>query len=328
MDPTISSQNSIATPCSAASEKAWINWLSNQKVKLPAFWKLGIGDDAAIFAPNQNEELVISTDMLLDGACFILAEAGPKAVGRKSLAVNLSDMAAMAAKPVGCFFSVALPKTGSQDLAREIALGLLGLAEKFDCPLVGGDTNTWNGPLALSITVLGTVEKGKAIRRSGAKPGDWLFVTGPLGGSILGHHLHFTPRVVEAIQLNKLVNIHAMMDISDGLARDTRTLCEASHCGGIIISELIPIRPEACLLEKIKTMGIRGETPLEHALGDGEDYELLFAVSPEDGQKLLNTQPLAGITLHRIGECTPNGFFLEEKGIQTELPTSGWQHNL
>lgn len=329
MDPLENPHLQSCQPAaSIQSERAWIDWLAKQGSPHLKNWSLGIGDDAAIFTPNADEELVISTDMLLDGACFILKEAGPRIVGRKALAVNLSDMAAMAAKPIGCLLSLALPKTGNQEIAREIAGGLMDLANGFKCPLIGGDTNSWNGPLAISVTILGTVKKGHAIRRSGAQHGDWLFVTGPLGGSILGHHLHFIPRVEEALHLARLVNIHAMMDISDGLARDTRTLCEASNCGAILFDSSIPIRPEAYLQDQIQKYGIRGTTPLEHALGDGEDYELLFAVSSEDGKNILKNQPLPGITLHKVGECTGSGFSLLTNGSVQELPNLGWQHTL
>ena len=316
----------IPIPNSLATEQDLIRWLGTLPRPDPRVWPQGIGDDAAILLPDPGEDLVVSTDMLLDGACFLLDQAGAKRVGRKSLAVNLSDLAAMAARPLGCFLSLALPKGGDCLLARELISGLTEMGEEFDCPLIGGDTNSWPGPLAISVTVIGAVQKGRAILRSGARPGDWLMVTGLLGGSILGHHLDFKPRVQEARKLAESFEIHAMMDISDGLAKDTRTLCTASGCGAVLVTELLPLSPESHQLESISALGIQGKTPEEHALGDGEDYELLFTVSPEVGKSLLQEQPLGAVLISQIGECVSQGFWLEAKGTRSPLPETGWQH--
>lgn len=315
-------------PNSLSTENDLIRWLSSFPKPDPNLWPLGIGDDAAILLPTSGEDLVISTDMLLEGACFLLDQAGPKRVGRKALAVNLSDLAAMAARPLGCFLSLALPKRNSGPLARDLIAGLTELGERFNCPLVGGDTNSWNGAIAISVTVIGAVPKGQAVRRSGAMPGDWLMVTGLLGGSILGHHLDFTPRIVEARKLTDCVSIHAMMDISDGLAKDTRTLAMGSGCGAVLFSEKIPLSPESYQQEAIAALGIQGKNPVEHALGDGEDYELLFAVSPAEGKSLLEKQPLDGVLITKIGECVSQGFWLDTEGKRGPLPELGWQHSL
>jgi thiamine-monophosphate kinase len=317
-----------ALPPKISSEQDLVAWLSQLPKPNPTVWPLGIGDDAAILAPSTDEEIVISTDMLLEGSCFLLEQAGARRVGRKSLAVNLSDLAAMAARPLGCFLSLALPKNGGGIIAHELIGGLMDLGNQFDCPLIGGDTNSWKGPLAISVTVVGAAAKGGAIQRSGARPGDWLMVTGSLGGSILGHHLDFVPRVHEARNIARSVHINAMIDISDGLARDTSTLCAASNCGAVLHLENIPVSQHAHELQAIASWGIPGKTPLEHALGDGEDYELLFAVSPADGHALLKNQPLAGTLLSKVGECIPQGFWLESEGKRTPLPVCGWQHAL
>lgn len=318
----------IPLPNSLSTEQDLIRWLGTIPKPDPNLWPVGIGDDAAVLLPAPGEDLVISTDMLLEGACFLLDKAGAKRVGRKSLAVNLSDLAAMAARPLGCFLSLALPKVGGGPLARDLISGLTELGEQFECPLIGGDTNSWAGALAISVTVIGAVPTGRAVRRSGAKPGDWLMVTGLLGGSILGHHLDFTPRVREARQLTESVAIHAMMDISDGLARDTRTLCTSSGCGAVLVTEQLPLSPESHQLEAITALGIQGKTPQEHALGDGEDYELLFALSPEDGKFLLQNQPLGGVSITKVGECVSDGFWLQTNGKRNLLPELGWQHTL
>ena len=132
----------------------------------------------------------------------MLAEAGPRRVGRKAMAVNLSDIAAMAGRPVAAVVSVGLPRRGGRALAEELYHGLREVADAFDTPIVGGDTNSWDGPLVITVTLLGEATARGAVRRNGARPGDWLLATGPLGGSILGKHLDFTPRVREALQLH------------------------------------------------------------------------------------------------------------------------------
>src|SRR5205823_2681084 len=228
---------------------------------------------------------LITTDMLLEGSCFRLAEAGPRRVGRKAMAVNLSDIAAMAGEPLFAVVSVGLPRQGGRALAEELYLGLREMADAFDTAIVGGDTNSWDGPLAISVTLHGRATGRGPVLRRGAKPGDLAFVTGPLGGSILGHHLDFTPRVREALALHRAAELRAMIDISDGLAADAWHVCRESGCGLVLRGEAIPITEDACRLND-------GRTPLEHALTDGEDFELFFAVSPEEGRRLIGSSPL------------------------------------
>ncbi len=310
------------------SEQTFIRWLRQKVQSESPHLQMGIGDDAAILSVLPDEELVVATDMLLEGSCFRIHEAGPRRVGRKALAVNLSDLAAMGARPLGCLVSLALPRDHGGPLACEIMEGILEHAHFFSCPVIGGDTNSWRGPLAISITVLGAVQSGEAIRREGARPGDWLMVTGPLGGSILGHHLDFLPRVREALQLVQHVEIHAMIDISDGLARDTHTLCEASACGAVLQASAIPLRPEAFRLNDLASYAVPGLTALDHALGDGEDYELLFAVTPEDGRKLLSRQVIPAPQFFKVGECVEKGIWIDCWGKISALPPHGWQHQL
>src|SRR5262249_18644163 len=193
-------------------------------------------------------------------------------------------------KPVAAVVSVGLPRQGGLAIAKELYLSLREMADAFDTALVGGDTNSWDGPLVISVTLIGEATERGPVCRRGAKPGDWLMVTGPLGGSILGKHLDFTPRVREALALHAAASLRAMIDISDGLAADVNHLCEESGCGAVLRAESIPITNEA------RTMN-DGHAPLEHALGDGEDFELAFAVAPEDGRRLEETQPVTSITL-------------------------------
>jgi thiamine-monophosphate kinase len=259
--------------------------------------------------------------MLLEGSCFRLAEAGARQIGRKAMAVNLSDMAAMAGQPVAAVVSVGLPRQGGRAVAEELYLGLREVADRFDTAVVGGDTNSWDGPLVISATIIGEATGGGPVRRSGALPGDWLLVTGPLGGSILGKHLAFTPRVREARELHASTQLHAMIDISDGLAADVNHICEESRCGAVLRSEAIPISEAAQSMRD-------GRPAVEHALTDGEDFELVFAIAPDDARKLLEAQPISGITLYHIGECVREGLWLEENQKQRRLEPGGYVHSL
>jgi thiamine-monophosphate kinase len=305
----------------SGGEFAYIDWLRQRTPSDPRVL-IGPGDDAAVLQLRPDANCLVTTDMLMEGTCFHLAEAGPRAVGRKALAVNLSDIAAMAGRPVAAVVSVALPRQGGRHLAEELYLGLRELADEFHTAIVGGDTNSWDGPLVISVTVLGEVTGRGPVLRSGARPGDWLLVTGPLGGSIRGKHLAFTPRVREALELHGLADLHAMIDISDGLAADINHICVESHCGAVFYADQIPISSDAQAMKDDKS-------PLEHALADGEDFELVFAVGEEDGQRLVNSQPVSGIHLARIGECIEgNGLLLDRAGKSQPLDPGGYEHRL
>ena len=304
---------------SAAKEFAFIDWLRRRTPTAPGVL-VGPGDDAAVLRPPSRAQL-ITTDMLLDGSCFLLAEAGPYRVGRKAMAVNLSDIAAMAGVPVAAVVSVGLPRDGGADLAQELDRGLRAEADAFGVALVGGDTNSWTGPLAISVTLLGEATERGPVLRSGARVGDWIMVTGPLGGSILGHHLDFTPRVREALRLHECADLHAMIDISDGLAKDLHHLCEESQCGAVLNAAAIPISAAA-----VELASRDGRPALDHALSDGEDFELVFAVTPEEGERLLREQPVTGMTLYQIGEFIAEGYWLERGGVREALEPKGYEH--
>jgi thiamine-monophosphate kinase len=302
-------------------EFAFIDWL-RRRTPTAAKVRIGPGDDAALLDFSAGAGCLATTDMLLEGSCFLLAEAGSRRVGRKAMSVNLSDIAAMAGVPTAALVSVGLPRRGGRALAEELYLGLREVADAFGVAVIGGDTNSWDGPLVINVTVLGEATPLGAVRRSGARPGDWLLVTGPLGGSILGKHLDFTPRVTEALRLHEAAPLHAMIDISDGLTKDAWHICEESGCGAVLQAESVPIADAARAMQD-------GRTPLDHALGDGEDFELVFAVAPADGRKLLETQPIPGITLIRIGECVAEkGLWLEAGGERRSLPPRGYVHEL
>lgn len=305
----------------SAGEFAFIDWVRRQTPSDPRVL-IGPGDDTAALRLTSGAPCLVTTDMLLEGSCFRLAQAGAYRVGRKAMAVNLSDIAAMAGRPVAAVVSVGLPRQGGRSIGEELFRGLRELAGAFDTAIIGGDTNSWDGPLVISVTLIGEDRTRRgAIRRSGARPGDWLLVTGPLGGSILGKHLDFTPRVHEAIRLDEVSELHAMIDISDGLSADLAHITEESRCGAVLRSADIPISDDARRMTD-------GRSPLDHALSDGEDFELLFAVSPEDGKRLLAEQPVRGIRLSAIGECIEAGHWLETEGKRAPLEPRGWVHEM
>jgi thiamine-monophosphate kinase len=301
-------------------EFAFIDWLRRRTPADPRV-AIGPGDDCAAVCLAPDRPCLVTTDMLLEGSCFLLAETGPRRVGRKAMAANLSDIAAMAGQPLAAVVSVGLPRQGGMALARELDAGLREMADGFNVAIVGGDTNTWNGPLVISVTLLGQSTGRGAVTRSGAKPGDWLVVTGELGGSILGKHLDFTPRVKEAIALHAMSELHAMIDISDGLAGDVNHICEESRCGAVLWADKIPIADAARRMPDDRS-------PLDHALGDGEDFELVFAVAREEAMRLVTTQPVPGIKLVAIGECVPEGLWLQEGENRRPLAPLGYVHKM
>ena len=262
---------------------------------------IGIGDDAALLR-LPSSEFVVTTDMLMDGVDFELASSGGRRAGRKALAVNLSDLAAMAAKPEAAFISLALPRDGAFDLAVELFEGLIPLAEEYDIAIAGGDTNVWGGPLAISIAAIGSPGEGGVLTRSGAQVGDAILVTGEFGGSILGRQFDFTPRVREALATASRYSLHAAIDVSDGLSLDLSRLAEASGVGALVDLARVPVSAAARRLADGEAGDrSKAERALEHAMSDGEDFELILAASPEDAAALEADRSL-GVRLTRIGE--------------------------
>ncbi len=214
-------------------EAEFLAWLRDQ---LPAHPRvpLGPGDDAALLQLAEHGDCVATVDMISDGVDFDLASTDPRRVGRKALAVNLSDLAAMAARPVAALVALSLPRHGALELARQLYEGLLPLAQRYKIAIAGGDVQTWDGPLVICITALGELTPRGALLRSGAQPGDAIVVTGSFGDSLSGKHLDFEPRIDEALLLHERYPLHAGMDVSDGLSLDLSRLCQASGCGAVI----------------------------------------------------------------------------------------------
>lgn len=304
----------------SAGEFSLIDWIREQSRARPAA-PVGIGDDAALVRTSA-AGMLVTTDMLMDGVDFDVTTTPHELIGRKSLAVNLSDIAAMAGRPLAAFVSLALPRHGGRDLAEQLYRGLFPLAEEFDVAVAGGDTNTWDGPLVVNVTLLGEPPANGPVLRSGARPRDWLLVTGPLGGSLGGRHLTFTPRVREAAALLAAADLHAMIDLSDGLAADARHIARESRVGIVIDADCVPVHADV-------DSTLPDSERIVHALTNGEDFELLLAVSPEDGVRLLARTDL-DVALTRIGEVIAgDGHFLRSSsGTLHPLPHGGWEHAL
>lgn len=301
------------------SEQAFLDWLAQQGGAAQDVL-MGIGDDAAVLQ-WAGGDLVITTDMLLDGTHFDTSEHDPASIGHKAIACSLSDLAAMAARPVCAVVSAALPRGSGIDLAKRLHAGMQATAERFGCPIVGGDTTSWDQGLALSVAMIGRCPAGRPpILRSGAKDGDIVCVTGPLGGSLLGKHLTFEPRVALAERLATELDVHAMMDISDGLALDLSRVCAASGTGAILEERLL----EGVISDAAREIAADvGDSPLLHALHDGEDFELLVVLPAQEMPQELADQ------LHRVGVIVPSGLSLRRVDDSFEtLKPSGYEHGL
>ena len=272
---------------------------------------LGIGDDCALIKPMAGEEIAITSDMLVEGRHFF-AHANPEQLGYKALAVNLSDLAAMGAKPIGFTLSIALPEVNSSWL-EAFAKGLFGIAQHYSCPLIGGDTTA--GPLTISITAFGSIPSGKAIRRSGAKVDDDIWVSGTLGDARLTlaalrheinvskddlnsieHRMHQpTPRIELGGALRGLAN--AALDVSDGLLGDLKHILNQSQVDAEI--ELSAL-PKSTILEK-QTVEIQNQ----FAACGGDDYEICFTAPTTHRDTINQLSKSLKLPLTRIGQITP-----------------------
>jgi len=297
--------------------------------RLPADPRLEVpaGDDAAVLRPPARRRTVVAVDMLMEGVDFILGpDCPPQAVGHKALAVNLSDLAAMAARPEAAVVAVSLPRRGGDALARGLHEGIADLAARHGVALAGGDTNAWDGPLVVSVTAIGSVPPGAAWRRDGARPGDLIVVTGGCGGSLLGRHLAVEPRVCEALWIAERFAVHAAIDVSDGLSLDLARMMAASGAAAVLDLAAIPIHPDA---DRMAARPGDGRTPLDHALADGEDFELLLALPAEAARALAAEAPAAlAAPVTIIGEVVEGqGLFSRDPaGRRTPLVPRGYVH--
>ena len=301
----------------APRELEFVDWLRRQQTPSPAV-QVGIGDDMALVS-LPGGQVLLASDMLLDGVHFDSRTEPLELIGRKAVACNLSDCAAMAVKPLAATVSVALPRSFSLDEGKRLWAGMAEVAREFDLALVGGDTTSWEHPLAIDVAISAVPHPGiTPVRRDGARVGDYLYVTGLLGGSQAGRHLTFTPRVNEAKALaeNLGARLHALMDLSDGVALDLSRVCAASKTGAELDIEKLG-RVISADAEQLARQD--GTSALEHALTDGEDFELLLAVAgpitsaDTDVFEIGIITAGAGMNLrHPDGKTTP----LEPRGYQ------------
>jgi thiamine-monophosphate kinase len=286
----------------------------------------GSGDDCAVLDLGLPDKLLLfKTDALVEGIHF-KSDAPAEKIGHKALARCLSDIAAMAGTPTAALITIALPKTFDAALVEGIYAGLSGLARKHDVAIAGGETTTNPERILISIAMIGLAPRGKAVLRSGAEAGDAIFVTGELGGSLTARHLEFEPRLAEARWLAEYFAIHAMIDLSDGLAGDLRHILKASRVGAELLTAAIPISRAARLASKAESPA---KPPLLAALTDGEDFELLFTVASKDAIPLLDAwrQQFPKITLTCIGKITKGeGLTLRDKTGVRPLSAHGYEH--
>jgi thiamine-monophosphate kinase len=264
---------------------------------------MGAGDDCAVLDLGMPERLVLfKTDAVVEGIHYT-ATAPPEKIGHKALARALSDIAAMAGTPTAALVTIALPRNFEPSFVEGIYAGMGALARRYDVAIVGGETTTNPERTLISIALLGTVARGRAVLRSGAEPGDAIFVTGELGGSLAGRHLEFEPRLAEGRWLAEHFSIHAMVDVSDGLGGDLRHILKASRVGAELLSPAIPISAEA---RRAANAESSAKPALLAPLTDGEDFELLFTVASRDAVPLLDAWKLQfpNVRLSCLGKIT------------------------
>jgi thiamine-monophosphate kinase len=306
---------------------------------------LGIGDDAALVQPRPEYSLLLTTDALTEGVHYDLRYVPIEMLGWKSLAVNLSDVAAMGGIPVCCLVSIGIPTVWSVEDVQCLYRGIARCAIRYGCPVVGGDTvKTLYGSF-INVSILGEVGPGMEKRRSGAKPGDFLCVTGELGGARTGlevlrskmtathsyeqsisRFLEPKPRLEEAQGIIREMETTSMIDVSDGLISEINHLCEESHLGCLVFEEKVPISREARLWAHEK-----GEPPFQFAAESGEEYELLFTVDPIIlNRTIQGRSPSDRATFSVIGEMKPprEGIHIQKDQTIRPLNGSGWDHYL
>lgn len=319
---------------------------------------MGIGDDCAVLPiwpirshpawqwrkqanmpgvtfPTDWGELLVSTDLLMEGVHFLREESSPEDIGWKAAAVNLSDIAAMGGNPIATFLSIALPKDAQGEWAERFIKGYAEISDLFDVPLLGGDTTSSLRDIAINVCILGRCPSGKALTRSGARPGDVIYVTGPLGDSAAGlkailegierteevqtlirRHKRPFPRLQAAADLMDIGVVGAMMDISDGIASDLRHILKASGAGAVVELDRLPLSGQLQAVCQEQNWNA-----YELATGGGEDFELLFT-APAGLEKRTDI-----ITVYPIGTITEgSGLTWTLNGQPTEFATNGYTH--
>jgi len=306
---------------------------------MPAWVRVGPGDDAAVLVPQRGALQVLTMDAVVDGVHFDRRFVPPAAIGHRALAVNLSDLAAMGAQPHSALLSLMLPPAIDVAEIDGILDGVLGLADRFGVALVGGNITSTPGPLTLDITALGSVRPRRILTRSGARPGDEVFVTGTLGDAavalealrtdagdlpdaIRARYLTPEPRIRAGLILGRNRAATSCMDLSDGLADGLRQIAGASGVGMLVDAAAIPVGDAAR-----RRLADQGEDALQTALTAGDDYELLFTVRPSGRRRLEALRRQVGdLPLTRIGIVTKErGLVVRDAAGTRELP-AGFEH--
>ena len=287
---------------------------------------VGAGDDCALLDVGLGDRLLLfKTDAVVEGIHYT-SDTEPERVGHKALGRCLSDIAAMAGTPTAALVTLALPRSFDVKVVEAIYAGMNALARRHEVAVVGGETTTNPERMLISVAVLGWVQRGKGILRSGADRGDAIFVTGELGGALAGKHLDFEPRLVEARWLAEHFSLHAMLDISDGLAGDLRHILKASRVGAELLATAIPISRQAKRAARSESSA---KPPLLAALTDGEDFELLFTVASRDAVPLLDAwkKRFPEVALSCIGKITEGGnITIRDKDGVRPLTAHGYVH--
>ncbi|MCQ4158960.1 thiamine-phosphate kinase [Roseomonas sp. GC11] len=298
---------------------------------------LGLLDDAALLTPPANRELVLAADAMVAGVHF-LPDDPPETLGRKLLRVNLSDLAAMGAAPLGYLMTLALPRGTPDAWLAAFSAGLAEDQREFGLSVLGGDTVSIPGPVTLSLTILGHVAPGQALRRAGARPGDEVWVSGSIGDGALGlmalrgavadaggflasRYRLPRPRLALGQALAGLAR--AAMDVSDGLVQDLGHLCRAGGCGAVLRAADVPLSPPAAALVAA------GAVALPKLLSGGDDYELLFAAPPGAAPEIFARAAACGVAVSRIGHFVPGEAVvtvLDEAGAELPPGPGGWSH--
>jgi thiamine-monophosphate kinase len=269
----------------------------------------GIGDDCSVIKFNKTHYLLYTCDMLVEGVDFVSKDK-PYLIGRKALAVSISDIAACGGIPRYALVSLGIPKFASWESVNNIYKGMINLAKMYNINIVGGDISQAQ-KLTIDISMSGLVEKKYLVLRNGAKKGDIIFVSGNFGGSIVGKHLKFTPRLKEARFLVNNFKINSMIDVSDGLSQDLNHILKESKVGAIIYEDLIPLSKEC-----------RG---IKDALCSGEDFELLFTLSLKEARRLLRKRD-DFTPIGRIAQGKKGLRLVDKQGSVSRLKSLGFLH--
>lgn len=300
----------MKTSLSKLGEFGLINFITRRLDKDASVIE-GIGDDTAIVSYKPNKKLLLTTDMLIEGVHFT-KDTPARQIGRKALACSISDICAMGGVPRHALISLGVSGRTKTQFVKDIYSGINHLARKYKVMIVGGDTVKSN-KLIINIALTGDAELKNVIRRNGAKPGDQIFVTGKLGGSLKSdRHMTFEPRVKESKYLTKYFKPTAMIDVSDGLAPDLKHILDSSEVGALLYEENIPLHTGVSVA---------------NAMYDGEDFELLFTLPKAQANKLMKRK--LSMKFYHIGEIVPKAkkfLVVDKDGKHKDISRKGFRH--